>query len=67
MLAAVEGIVVDEEVVLAEILEAAQCGTGLERVADGSQLKRNELGLSHHVTVAVQQRRGAVRRLTYDG
>ena len=67
MLAALEGVVVDEEVAFLQRIDGMTPQAGAQRLADRPELHGNQLGLRHRVAVAIHQARGAVACLAQDG
>ena len=67
VLAALERVVVDQEVAFLERLDRMAPEAGAQGLADRAQLHRDQLGLRHGVAVAVHQAGRAVARLAQDG
>ena len=67
VLAALERVVVDQEVAFLQRLDRMAFQAGAQRLADRAELHGNELGLGHRVAVAVHQAGRAVARLAQDG
>ena len=67
MLAALERAVVDIEITFLKILGGDNGGAGFEGLADGSQLKRDKVGLGDHTTVAIKNGRRSIAGLPQDG
>ena len=67
VLAALERVVVDQEVAFLERLDRMAPQAGAQRLADRAELHGDQLGLGHGVAVAVHQAGRAVARLAQDG
>ena len=67
VLAALERVVVDQEVALLQRLDRVALQAGAQGLADRPELHRDELGLRHRVAVPVHQAGRAVARLAQDG
>lgn len=67
VLAALEWIVIDQEVAFLQRLDGVPLQAGAQRLADRPELHWDELGLRHRVAEAVHQAGRAVARLAQDG
>src|SRR5262249_2603355 len=67
VLAALERMVVEIEVPFGQVIDREEVGTGPERGPDRSELHRDQLGLAHHVALAIEEGRRAVTGLADHG